>query len=276
MKTYSTSQIAKIVGVHPNTVRLYEEWGLLQIPERKANGYRVFTDIHIEQFHLIRKALAIPVLQAGLRNKIINAVKHSARYEFDEAVACVQDYLKTAARERSHAVQAAASVYDIMSTDIISHECASAGGIMCEAHDVMESDRCDSLLLRRSEAAKALGITIDTLRNWELNGLLTVKRKENGYRVYDSSDMRKLKIIRSLRCANYSLASILKMLTAWETGKEQTDVLNELNTPADEETIVSACDKLIASLDEASENAGEVLRMLLIMKEKFGSKYKIK
>lgn len=25
--TYSTSQTAKIVGLHPNTVRMYEEWG---------------------------------------------------------------------------------------------------------------------------------------------------------------------------------------------------------------------------------------------------------
>lgn len=246
MKTYSTSQIAEIVGVHPNTVRLYEEWGLLQIPERKANGYRVFSDIHIEQFRLTQKALAIPVLQAGLRAKIIRAVKHSARYEFDEAIHCIHEYLETAAQERSRAVQAAESVYCLL-----------------------QSDRCDGPLLKRSEAAKALGVTIDTLRNWEMNGLLTVKRKENGYRIYDSSDMRKLKIIRSLRCANYSLAAILKMLTAWESGKEQTDVLSELNTPSDEETIVSACDKLIASLDEASENAKEVLRMLLVMKEKY-------
>ena len=36
--TYSTSQIARIVGLHPNTVRLYEEWGLIQKPERKKNG----------------------------------------------------------------------------------------------------------------------------------------------------------------------------------------------------------------------------------------------
>ena len=41
-KTYSTSQIAGIVGLHPNTVRKYEEWGLLQTPERKQNGYRIY------------------------------------------------------------------------------------------------------------------------------------------------------------------------------------------------------------------------------------------
>lgn len=39
--TYSTGQIAKIVGMHSNTVRMYEEWGLIHKPERKKNGYRV-------------------------------------------------------------------------------------------------------------------------------------------------------------------------------------------------------------------------------------------
>ena len=38
--TYSTSKIAKIAGLHPNTVRMYEKWGLIQTPERKKNGYR--------------------------------------------------------------------------------------------------------------------------------------------------------------------------------------------------------------------------------------------
>lgn len=78
--TYSTSQIAKIVGFHPNTVRMYEEWGLIHKPERKPNGYRVFNQIHIRQFQLARKAFRTEIMQAGLREKIIEAVKLSAEY----------------------------------------------------------------------------------------------------------------------------------------------------------------------------------------------------
>jgi len=47
--TYTTSQVAQIIGIHPNTVRLYEELQLITPPERKANGYRIFTDLHIRQ-----------------------------------------------------------------------------------------------------------------------------------------------------------------------------------------------------------------------------------
>ena len=35
-----------------------------------------------------------------------------------------------------------------------------------------------------------------------MNGLLTVKRKENGYRVYTDEDIKRLKIIRSLAVLN--------------------------------------------------------------------------
>ena len=43
MNTYKTSEIAAAIGVHPNTVRLYEELGLIPKPQRLSNGYRVFT-----------------------------------------------------------------------------------------------------------------------------------------------------------------------------------------------------------------------------------------
>lgn len=73
-------------------------------------------------------------------------------------------------------------------------------------------ETCSMQSLKRKEVSKALDISMDTLRNWEMNGLLTVKRRENGYRIYMGEDIRQLKIIRTLRYANYSLESILRLL----------------------------------------------------------------
>ena len=97
--TYTTSQVAAIVGLHPNTVRMYEEWGLIQKPERKKNGYRVFTEIHIRQFELAKKAFRTVVLQAGLRKRIIEVVKLSAQCRFDEAIQLTEEYIRIAGRE---------------------------------------------------------------------------------------------------------------------------------------------------------------------------------
>lgn len=70
MNTYKTSEIAAAIGVHPNTVRLYEELGLIPKPQRLPNGYRVFTELHVEQFRLARLAFRVEVLQNGLRKKL--------------------------------------------------------------------------------------------------------------------------------------------------------------------------------------------------------------
>lgn len=246
INTYSTSQIAKIAGLHPNTVRLYEEWGLIQKPERKKNGYRIYTDVHIKQFELARKALQIEVLQAGLRKRIINAVKLSAAYRVDEAIELVEEYIQVANREIEHAKEAAG---------------------LCEI--LYQQPEGENVFYKRAQAAGELGLTIDTIRNWEMNGLLTVKRKDNGYRVYNSNDMNRLKIIRSLRCANYSLSAILRMLNKLDSGmyKNGNDILDILNTPEDEEDIISACDKLTDSLEKAIKNAYEVISLMKEIKQ---------
>ncbi|MGN1304089.1 MAG: MerR family transcriptional regulator [Oscillospiraceae bacterium] len=236
---YSTSQIAKIVGLHPNTVRMYEEWNLIHKPERKANGYRVYTDIHIKQFRLARKALRIEVLQAGLRERMIEVIKLSAEYRFDEAIKLTEEYIRIAEQETEKAKEAAE---------------------LCEM--LYRQPAPNGIVYNRAQAAKELGLTIDTIRNWEMNGLLTVKRKQNGYRVYDSNDLNRLKIIRSLRCANYSLSAILRMLKKFDDGMDGNSFLDILNTPDDDEDIVSACDKLIVSLENAIKNAYEVISII--------------
>ena len=247
MSIYSTSQIAKIIGVHSNTVRMYEEWGLLQKPERKANGYRVFEEIHVKQFQMARKALQIEVLQAGLRKRIVNVVKLSAEYRFDEAIKLAEEYIKIAENEVLSAKEAV---------------------VLCQK--LYESSKEKDTLYKRAQAAKELGVTIDTIRNWEMNGLLVVKRTDNGYRVYDEDDMNRLKIIRSLRCANYSLSAILRMLNKLEKkqyNKSEKNMLDILNTPDEDEDIVLACDKLIVSLEKAIENAHEVIVLLKEIKQ---------
>ena len=237
INAYSTGQVAKMTGIHPNTVRMYEEWGLIHKPERKANGYRVFNDIHIMQIKLLKKALQITVMQAGLRSMMIEAVKLSALYKFDEAIDTVNRYILIAQQEKARAKEAAGIC------ELLYRRQPETGGVR---H-------------KRAQAAKAAGVTIDTLRNWEMNGLLTAKRMQNGYRVYDENDINRLKVIRSLRCANYSLSAILRMLKKYDAGMDSGDVLDVLNTPDDSEDIVSVCDRLTDSLDNAIQNAYEVI-----------------
>ena len=244
---YTTSEIARIFGIHPNTVRLYEEMNLITKPERKANGYRVFTDLHIQQFQIARLAFQVEVLQNGLRKKAVEIIKASAGCEFEKALELTLIYLKMIEAERQNAEEAIRIVEQIIT-----------------GRNEIEHQLC----LTRKEMADYLHVTIDTLRNWELNGLLKVKRKKNGYRVYTKEDLRRLIIIKSLRCANYSLASILRMLSVLSSNP-QADIRDAIDSSPSSEDMITACDSLLTSLDHAKANASEILTRLSCLQKEY-------
>ncbi|MDY2626934.1 MAG: MerR family transcriptional regulator [Lachnospiraceae bacterium] len=246
MKTYKTAEVAAIIGIHPNTVRLYEKLQLIPKPERLSNGYRVFTDFHIEQCRLVRIAFQVEVLQNGLRKKIVKMIKVSAAGDFDAAILLINEYIEQIIQERTNAEEAVKIVKQLLSG----------------------STQPYTQCLKRKEVSDALNISMDALRNWEMNGLLTVKRKDNGYRVYTNDDIQRLKIIRSLRCANYSLEAILRLLRQLDQNPD-TDIRAALNTPKQYEDIISVCDRLIVSLSEAEKNAYTILSILQDMKIRF-------
>lgn len=53
MEEYTISQIAKLVGVNKETIRYYENFGLLPLPQRKSNGYKIYTKRHLEIMEII-------------------------------------------------------------------------------------------------------------------------------------------------------------------------------------------------------------------------------
>lgn len=52
------SDVAEKTGLPAKTIRYYEEIGLVR-PDRRANGYRLFTDTHLHQLAFIGRARAL-------------------------------------------------------------------------------------------------------------------------------------------------------------------------------------------------------------------------
>lgn len=180
MTTYKTSQVAAMIQVYPNTIRLYERIGFITPPKRANNGYRIFTNLHIYQLHIIKAALDVEIVYHGLRKKSIAIIKASANQSFDLAIAHTQEYQHQIQQEMHYAKEAIDIVYSILQ------------GKLEEP----------TVFLKRKEVSTLLNISMDTLRNWEMNG----------YRIYNAEDIQRLKIIHVLRNANYSLVAILRML----------------------------------------------------------------
>jgi MerR family transcriptional regulator, mercuric resistance operon regulatory protein len=54
-----SGDLARLLGISPDTLRLYERKGLLPSPPRAANGYRAYPPDLVNRIRLIRSALSV-------------------------------------------------------------------------------------------------------------------------------------------------------------------------------------------------------------------------
>ena len=76
--------------------------------------------------------------------------------------------------------------------------------------------------MRIGELAQATGLSTDTLRFYEKQGLLAgslCTRKENGYRDYDLSAVAHLETVVRAKQLGFTLAEILELSTLWASGQ---------------------------------------------------------
>ena len=63
-------KLARAVNCHIETVRYYEKVGLLSPSRRKYNGYRDYTQDHLQHLRLIRRARSLGFSQDEVRNLV--------------------------------------------------------------------------------------------------------------------------------------------------------------------------------------------------------------
>jgi DNA-binding transcriptional MerR regulator len=235
-----TSELARELGVHPNTIRLYEAWGFLPEIPRGKNGYRQYSALHLEQARLTHLTLRWPYL--GDKSLLIQLVKSAANSDLGMAMELAYQYLARVRMEETSA-EAALEFLERWATG-----------------HLMDSSR-QKMHIR--QAAQHLNVTVDMLRNWERNGLISVPRDpENQYRLYGSHEFGRLRVIRMLVQSGYSMMAILRMLRQFDTGR--TDNLREaLNVPPQEDEEVQViANRWLASLVELEERAQGIIRQI--------------
>jgi DNA-binding transcriptional MerR regulator len=236
-----TSDIAKAVGVHPNTVRLYEEWGFLPPVPRSSSGYRLFTETHLDQMRLARMSLHGSWPGRDIRQSALQLIRQAASGDLGGALEQAYHHLALVQAERAQAEAAA---------DLLERW---AQGTAADA---------TAELLQIGEAAKLLGVTTDMLRNWERNGLIKVPRDpRSGYRLYGTAEIGRLRVIRMLRRAGYSMMAVLRMLLHLDQGRGG-DLRQVLDTPRPDEDVYSAADRWLSALAEQEQRATKMIAQL--------------
>jgi DNA-binding transcriptional MerR regulator len=236
-----TSDLAKAVGVHPNTIRLYEKWGFLPPVPRSASGYRRFSEAHLAQMRLARLALHGGWPGRNIRQSALALVRKSASGDVGGALALAYQHLALVQAERAQAKTAATYLEKW------------ARGVRVEA---------DAPPLPIREAARLLNISADILRNWEKDGLLAVPRNpRNGYRLYGTAELGRARVIRMLARAGYSTMSILRMLYHLDEGQKH-NLRQVLDTPRPDEDILAASDQWLSTLAEQVQRARKMMALL--------------
>jgi DNA-binding transcriptional MerR regulator len=194
-----TSELAKLFGVHPNTVRLYEEWGYLPPIPRDHSGQRAFTEKHVEQMRLARCTL--------------HDAPHSGpqlKESYKELVwlACVGRLQFAITQARKHLAMIKSA-----------HERANQALLFLRGAFPEGIAQLANPPLQIHQAASFIDVSVPVLRRWELYGLIRVPRNpNNNYRIYGRNEVGWLLVVRSLRQAGYTISSCKSLINPYQEG----------------------------------------------------------
>lgn len=241
MKYLRTSDLARAVGVHPNTVRLYVNWGLLPPVERSPSGYRLFTPHHLDCLRLARLIYASEYPGRELRASSREIIESARTGDWQGALEKAREHLHFVKAELEQADQAA---------NLLEHW----------AQNMAEDSDEEPLAI--GEVSKLLGASLDVIRNWERNGLIRVRRNSyNGYRLFGKREIERLRIIRMLSHAGYSHMAMLRMFIELDGGNTH-DLKKALDTPRPDEDIFTAADHWLTTLHAQEICAGKVVELI--------------
>jgi DNA-binding transcriptional MerR regulator len=242
-----TSDLARAVGVHPNTVRRYVDRGILPPVERSLSGYRRFTQRHLDCLRLSRLVYSNVYPGRAIYQSGERIIHVAASGDLGGALELGYTHLALVQSERAQA--------------------DAAAGLL-ERWAMGTPTDATVRPLQIGQAARLLGVTIDILRNWDRNGLIAIPRDPaNGYRRYGAPEISRLRVIRMLSRAGYSLGAILRMLVQLDRG-EKTDLRRALDTPNPDEDVYMASDRWITTLTDQERRARSIIALVEEMLQK--------
>lgn len=211
--------MAKRFGLHPNTIRLYERLGFITSAKRTSNGYREFTETQVLQLKVCRCIFGHPYASRLIRDKGNEVMWALAKRQWDLGRQRTDTYIKAIQDEIALAKKTAGILQDWAAPG----RKADAGGEGC---------------FSRKEAAGRFGVTVEAVRNWERNGLVTPgERGDRGEVLYTQAALGRMYVVYMLRQSGYSMAAIRESLAMYDAGQYEK-VLPALHAPEPDELAI--------------------------------------
>lgn len=249
---FSTSQLAEMFDLHPNTIRLYEHLGYISPAQRKNNNYRSFTKLHVLQVKICRCIYGYPFFNKRIRdtgNKIMWA---SGKRQWDKGEYYTKEYI-----------------------ELIKHEIEIANNTaaMLKVWTIKKFNNqnfLDENSFSRRQVAELFRITVETVRNWERNDLIhSDDTGKFGEKLYSQAMFKRIQVIYMLRQAGYSVVAIHNSLKTLDTG-DLDMIITALDTPPTENDIISVGDRWIYELKKlynAAQNIPIIFEQISLLKD---------
>ncbi|MFC4301926.1 MerR family transcriptional regulator [Cohnella boryungensis] len=191
-RRYTASQIADELGVSTTTLRRYEEQGLIPDVPRTAGNHRAYSPVHLQAFAAIRSLLHgcdIPV--------VYDVMRRIKREETTDALWLANHQLYLTQEEKQRVEEILGMIRNADFNQYRNVKFMSAMTI--------------------DKVAQAAGVNASAIRHWEKEGLIVSERdKENGYRIFTESELRKILVISSLRKTIYYIENLKDLLQELE------------------------------------------------------------
>lgn len=192
MKYYKPIEIARTLHISTSALRHYEKWGIVPEPDRNANGYRMYTEVHFAYFRCVRAMFAgfgVPVTSKVL--------KHIQKGEADTAFWLINKEQAALFEEKT--------ISDETLKILENPSLANINGKKIKKQMAI------------GEAAKLTGVPESAIRHWEKEDLIQPERDpDNGYRIFTPMHIRQILLIRTLRRTVYFLENMKEIVAAVE------------------------------------------------------------
>lgn len=237
------SEISELTNTPASTIRAYEKWGLITLPQRQSNRYRVYEAYHVTQVQIVR------LLFGGFLNCRLRKIT----YQIDNAMKvrdqklcmeCTLRYQKALLEEKRIALSAVEMIR------------SAAENRQIQAHDQSENERISA-----AEAANLIHTTKDSICNWERNGLINVGVQPYERRTYGANDVERMKIIKTMLSIGFSMSTIKRFFVLYDEGKVQ-EAIKSIQTTPNAEDILTTADAWIHMLTLKEEHTKQILSMI--------------